>query len=216
MKEVTPQMNSSKDSIEEKLTPAQRETIKSLESISTDWRIRFNLILTFFRQKTATDLLLDIEILEEEIERIRKIIEKANLLFKDMGRGLDNIYKTERGKRVCYVAINQEDLDLISSPNNRGDREMGRMSGFPQSAIDAFVSLMNKPDSITTDIWKQRHALSPEEKRERFSDEEYAFSTFFMMSRANWQEELETVRRWVKIIKQADFNLYQEIINERK
>jgi hypothetical protein len=142
------------------------------------------------------------------------------MFFQEGGVLSEPQYGLRKGK-ICFVANNKPDLDLIvqlwSSDHERDPKtlkELGRMSGYPQTAIDAFGKIFKKDEAVESKIRPQILMLSEREKIERLRDEPdlIPFATLFYMSREHFDTELKTVRRWAETIKSITPVLYQSFL----
>lgn len=214
-------LNTKEESQKIEITSEQKEIIKSFESLPLEWHPKMNLILTFLGQKTASDVMFSRDIKEEDFNTAVDVIKKAGLLFMDNSITEDAVRKSKTGLRVCFVANNSRDLDIISKvQSGPADDpavylEMGRMSGYPRTAIDVFDQICKEKNAEKSQEIKKVLSLSPAEKRAMFSDEDYAFSSFIIMSREHWKEEIAVCRIWASMIKSSNPELYQKIIKER-
>ncbi len=208
------------DAEEVVLTPEERATIESFETLPINWRSEFNLVLAFKKYKSAVEVFFQPDISESKLEEARRIIEASGLFFKDMGVREDETYNTG-SRRICFAAVTAKDLNLISElwfGDHNNDpkvyKELGRMSGFPPSAIELFHHIHSEDDEDKQKKDSEEYAVSVEEKKSLPADL-YAFSSFFMMSKKHMREGLEVARRWAEIIKAASPDLYQQVILER-
>lgn len=104
-----------------------------------------------------------------------------------------------------YVGTDIESTKLLQRalsgdlPMAEADRIHGELSGFPQTAINAFL---------------HKQVMSPQD----FSDEirqspAYIFGTF-RFSKDHWQQELTLSAEWAETIKRISPDLYQGYLNE--
>ncbi len=202
------------------LTPEEKEIARSLETLpSLDIRAEIDLILVWRNLKSASQLFFPAGTTDANMVKIKERIEKAGLFFIDDGVILDKMYGNGL-VRLCFIANNEKDLYLFAElwfgdhiADSLVYKEIGRMSGFPQSAIDTydkFIMLSGKE----RDAAKEELTLSENEKKDLFPADLYRLSLFFYMSRAHWQTELETVRTWVEELKRVTPSLYQRFIEE--
>ena len=215
------------------LSPEEHKVAMSLETISSlEKKDKVFIVLVWKGLKTATAVSFEPGAPESEMSDLEKRVQKAGLLFKKTDHIItEEMYMVKqearglRPGRVCFVANNQKDLDLISElwfGDHDNDpkvyKEMGRMSGFPQTAIDLYDKFTRLPDPEKEEV-KKEIALSEREKSELFQTEPdlipLAF-TFYMSKvkegkRVSFLEsELETVRKWTKKIESVTPALYRE------
>ena len=203
------------------LTNIEKEIVRDFESLPLlNIKNLLDLELVWRGFKSASNLFLQAGVEDSQIPEIKSKIEKAGLLFKDEGIRTDKIYG-QQGARICFVAKSGRDLDLISSlwfGDHVGDpkiyKEIGRMSGFPQTAIDTYDKF-TKLEGERRKTVRDQLVLSEEEKRNLFGAELYPFSVFFYMSRKYWRTELETIKKWVEEIKLIDPELYSKICDRQ-
>lgn len=90
----------------------------------------------------------------------------------------------------------------------KSPKEIGLAFGYPQSAYEAFV----KEKLTIKDIFSK--VISEEEKKRILKEKTFGF-IFFRFSSNNWQEELNIVRRWQKLIKEKSPKLYEEVLKKK-
>ncbi len=105
------------------------------------------------------------------------------------------------------------------------NQKIGLLFGYPQTAVKAFKSIVMTEKELKRKIMLKglqralldketwHKDLSDKEKKDLLEEKVLKF-TYFMPSKENWQEELEVVRKWQKIIKDKSPNLYQERLKE--
>jgi hypothetical protein len=187
-------------------------------------RDKIFLVLVWRGLKKASALSLDILSKKDETALMEKI-KKAGLSFLKTQKMIEG---EDRGLRLwgtlCFVADNQKDLDSISDLWSRKDknnleidRRLGYFSGYPSTAIDAYIKLMNLPKSERIDAEKTI-IISPKEKIDLLKSEPdlIPFSLLFHMSREHWKSELETVRKWSQELELVTRGLRAEFIDNFK
>ena len=162
------------------------------------------------------------EMTAEELADASKEVEKSfkemNLLFSPKERmvrtkippdGKEGYlsykrYKLSKNKKALDYFCNIKDVDL-SDDTIRGkeNRDLGKFYGFPDSAIEAF---MKGPNAVI-----QRWKLPKE-----IAEQDYIAFLKFVLSKENWQEELETVKKWAEAIKTTDPDLYKREVENYK
>jgi hypothetical protein len=214
------------------LTSEEKKIAKSLETLSMlSVRDRIFLVLIWRKFKTASPISISVDTLESTVQELKEKIEKAGLLFKDIGMNEELMQKCQRGGMGYvryFMANNQNDLDSISEKWFGGlftdpdvYKEIGRMSGYPQTAIDNFDKFTRLSDEEKFEL-KKKSTLTHEEKKalvsEKYSNtpDLYYFSTFFYMSREHAEAEMEVCRQWMEEIKLVTPNLYREFIDDCK
>jgi len=200
------------------LSQEEKETLASFKTILQPWpwgnqKDKIDLLLVWRGLKSATQINLDPKISDTDLKKMEEVIKNAGLFFKDSGITQDPQKYGSHVGRVCYVANNQEDLDLISGAKKlstlKADSEMGRMSGFPKSAIENFIQFNKNNDN--NDANSQKNFYLTDEEREINIPKKLNKIASFKLSRKNWKEELETARRWAKEIKFIAPELYENL-----
>lgn len=202
------------------LSAEEKRIAMSLEffpHLNTKDKIFLVLIWRGFKQASPISLQGGVP---ESVE-LEKRLKKANLFFKKDRIIREEIYGLQPGQ-VYFVANNEKDLDLISKLWF-GDHEhdpivykgIGKMSGYPQSAIDVFDSFANPDisDAKRGEVIINNVLLN---KQENVPLDLYPFARSFYMSKQNWKNELETVRKWVEEIKSITPALYNSYLEEFK
>ena len=210
------------------LNAEEHKIATSLESFQhLEPKDRVFLVLVWKGLKTATAVSLELGMPESVLRDLKERVEKAGMLFNE-GPVLNIRIRGSRPGKICLVANNQKDLDLISHFWSRPDYgnherdpeiywEMGRMSGLPQTAIEAYDKIYPKTVGAYRDrIKPQVLMVSEDEKIERLKDEPdlIPFATLFYMSRVNFNSEIEIVRKWAEEIKKITPALYRLFIND--
>jgi hypothetical protein len=149
---------------------------------------------------------------EEKIKSYEKLLEEIGLIFekkRDITKGnrayIEDNYEFVRNiERVKYIfAKKKEDIEKYKKAGEEGSDELfGEVYGFPETAIKAF----GRPNGLI------KYNELPEDIR---NDEAYAFYTF-EMSRENFREEFETMKKWAEFVKQNSPKIYQDYIEYRK
>ena len=207
---------------EQSLTPEEKEITRSLENLKF-LRIRdlIFIVLIWRKLKTASPVEFSLEPTEEELKKFKETIKKAGLFVPD-NPVIDTKHYKSGGKKIYFVASNKKDLDLISKlwfgdhvKDPKVYKEVGRMSGFPDTAIETYDKFTRLPDPERRKVGNEL-TLSPEEKKKLFSGDTYYFSLFFYMSRDHWQTESETIKKWAEEIRRLTPGLYKAYIDDFK
>ncbi len=192
------------------LTSEEKEIFNSFENIpflnETD---KSNFLLVWRGLKSGSGFFIKIEDILF-LGKIKEIIEKAGLFFIDLDR------KDVSNPNIpCMVSINREDLELLATlwPDDhindpRVYLELGRIYGYPKTAIDAFDKIHNSSSGHLE--LENELTLSSQEKRQKIPKQLLAFAKF-VFSREHWGEELETVKKWAEEIKLIDPELYNTL-----
>ncbi len=191
------------------------ETFSSLEP-----KDRMFLILIWRKLKSASPVSLQGGI--EKSKELEKILKAADLLFKKGPVTTEEKNGLKAGQ-VYFVANNEADLNLISERwfgDHKRDpdvyEEIGRMSGFPKTARDAYDAFSNPKYSAEQRSNALKKVYSEQDKikllKERNQLELFPFARLFYMSKKNWDTELETVRKWASELKTLASSAYTEFI----
>ncbi len=204
------------------LTPQEKNIAYSLESLPTfSIRGKMDLMLVWRKLKSASQLYLHADLSDREFQDIKNKIQKAGLFFID--KGIDtNVPEGAEPTRLCFVANNNEDLELISKiwfgdhfSDPKVYKEIGRMSGFPQTAIDTYYQIAQMQKDEKEKV-RQELVLSEEEKYKLLPREVYPFSLSFFMSKKHWQKEMEIPKKWSEEIALTAPTLYQDYMKAFK
>ena len=207
------------------LTPLEKEIAESLENFEyLETKDKVFLLLVWRGLKKASPVSVEINAPESAVGDLEKITKKAGLFFK---RG-PVITKKERGLRegtVCFVANSQKDLDLMSDlwfrdhDNDPGVyKELGRMSGFPQTAIDTYDKISKAGIFRLPGDQKKKaledYTITEKGKRDFLKSEPgvIPFSWIFYMSKENekYEVEMETARRWAEEVESVSKSIYKK------
>lgn len=117
--------------------------------------------------------------------------------------------------REWYVAKSQADAERLHQvfEVTKDVREQGRMSGYPESAVENYARTMEliitpgKTQEEIDNILRESNGglrVPPEILRE-----DYMVFQDFELSANNWQNELETVKKWAEAVERFDPGLYK-------
>lgn len=193
----------------------EREDIERIMELPLFDLHRMGIILTYLGEKPAslTQVAYNVNAPESEIkkelskkEKIQKVLEQAGMKFEIVEKS----EKTEEGvelKRYTFlIAKKEEVLEALKKAFELKDHEtMGRLFGYPETAVEAFVK-----GEIISDYSKWWWSL-PEEKRKDLEKEGIMNLLNFSLSKEHWEEELETLRRWQKVIKEKAPKLWEKL-----
>jgi hypothetical protein len=189
------------------LSPVEQEIAKSFEIIDEEDRV--DAILVWRKLKNATELYFDADTNEEKIKEVKVVMEKAGMFFHDSGKR----EFAQALRRICFIANSQKDLESVSEMwfADRNDPkvylELGRLFRYPKTSVDIYDEIHRSENqkSARSELAlseKERHLLVPSDLR--------GF-TAFVLSKAHWQEELNTSRKWAEEVKLVDPKLYDDI-----
>lgn len=104
----------------------------------------------------------------------------------------------QREKIVIVVGRGRDSVEKYAQAvQDENDEEMGESFGYPKTAIEAYLS---KIESI------RRQDLPPEIKEKDF----YPFIQFGVLSKENWEKEIETAKLWANAVKRNSPKLFEE------
>jgi hypothetical protein len=148
---------------------------------------------------------------EQDMQEIIEMISSSGLKSQSEIRIINASYRSrqepESGKYFegewksieIFIANNQENLEKISKAWKSDDIEsIGKVLGFPKTAVEAYS--------------KKEDRLYINELPAEIVEANYAKFASFTLSKNNWQEELETAKKWADAIRKNSPNLYREII----
>jgi len=191
------------------LSPEEKKIATSLESFQNlEIKDRIFLVLVWRKLKTASAISLEDGVSVAVMGDLEKRIKKAGLFFKKTDKivGENEMLGLRLGGNICFVANNPEDLNSISKlwfGDQEKDpgiyRELGRMSGYPPTAIDPQILTISETEKI--EKLKKEPNLIP-------------FAVLFYMSKEHFENELETVRKWAEEIKLVTPALYQLFLRD--
>ncbi|MCC2630984.1 MAG: hypothetical protein K0S38_793 [Candidatus Paceibacter sp.] len=140
---------------------------------------------------------------EQEIEKLQSVLDTFRLSYA--------VQSSDRERKIVsfFVAKDKETRDeflaaydgKLRSPER--DERLGTVLGFPPTAVEAFSH--NEENII-------REKDLPQDVRD---SEEFVFK-HFVLSKNNWQEEFEVVKKMAATVKAYAPNLYNTIINESR
>ncbi|MBU0707505.1 hypothetical protein KKG41_04000 [Patescibacteria group bacterium] len=213
-----------------------KEGLKALQEMSVEPYTKIELILT----KTGLRSVANIELTsdtwreqegekpkEVDIEKLENIkrslitmgfvfkcddpkIEKLVVVEKDVPEGEikpEDQISEEREKIIISTANEQIDLDkYLQALESNSDEELGEMYGFPESAVDAY-SKNNKDES---------ELIARKDLPEIIRKQDWSLFAAFRMSKENWENELETAKKWAETVKKICPEIYKEYIEYMK
>ncbi|MEA3453139.1 MAG: hypothetical protein U9Q96_02265 [Patescibacteria group bacterium] len=223
-----------KERKEEKGNELTKEQIEILEDMSIAPYEKMELILVKAGLKSATSIELASDTWREQ-EESKKVdrkrqqdieralgeegyaykssdpeIEKITVVEDDIPeekiKPEDEIFE-EREKIVIEIARNQEELrEYLKTIEGGSDKELGKMYGFPESAIEAYLRSEDDPGIV----------MSRKNLPEDIRKQEWSLFATFMMSKDKWEEELEVVKQWSETVNRISPEIYKEYIEYMK
>jgi hypothetical protein len=210
----------------------RHEIVKILESLpfrpmySTDAKI--GLLLVWSGLKPATDITLGKEwergeaektLTDEEVEEAKRKLASAGLwaveLPKESGaldepgeHSADYLPPYFYEEQEFFVAKDEGTARALRDAQiNRRHDVFGKLCGFPETAIRAFLQKKKNREKF----------MEVDDLPLEIRSEDYMAFLFFKLSKDHWLEELEVAKEWSKKIKELDYELYKEaLISYRK
>ncbi len=219
------------------LSEREKSLVGVIEQLPMDDSAKTDLILVWRGLKQATNLGIDIatwrrgevppKLSEEEEQRI---LDNAKNTFGSLGLYVVEGERYERepitaspragaseeefpgaSVKIFYVAKEREKADkiaeLFSANEPESNDEIGKLSGYPESAIRAYREFFEegfKNGLLEHAAFIEQKVLPAETRKQDFM----AFAQF-RLSKDNWRKELETAKRWADAIKKTDPALYE-------
>ncbi|SRR6056297_141489 len=184
-------MNSFENSnfFEEKL---KQERIKKIEELDIGARPKAEMMLVLLGEKPAMEL--GVYSWNSDPEEIERALEDSGLSCarKETKEG-------ENGPKSVLVVTREEDEleELLNLDPSQDHEEYGRLMGYPESAIKAFKD--------------KKFQL----EEENYPDEEGVIFDF-KLSRDNWREEWELLKRWSQIIKEYSPQTFEGLAGKKE
>lgn len=173
------------------LSAFQKEKVANFENLNMGAYPQAELILIFLGLKPATEV--DVAPWNDSPQKIAQAIKDAGLIVAKKNS------KDVNGKKFTILAIARDKetlLRLKQAEGNKDHQEYGRLMGYPDTAIDAFLD---------------DEKLLPEKDYPDMTDKFMNFK----LSKDHWQEEIKVITKWSQAIKQYAPKVY-EILKEFK
>lgn len=195
------------------------ETIEKLENSELRPFDKISIILARGGFKKATDIEFETDGWkngEDEKHLDDNLLEEFDNFLIEAGLNFEKTKNIEKARytypneekrnveRASYIyGRSKEDIQKLKKAMEENDEDiMGKMFGFPQTAIDAF-----KKGEIIND-----NDL-PKEIREQ---DYFKFATSFKMSKDHWREELDYIKKWADFVKETSPKIYEEYLEMMK
>ncbi len=202
--------------LKRELNQEEKEALESFEKIPfIDLSDKVDFLLTWRKLKNGSEFELNKDVTKEEEESIIYIVKKSGLLIKvvESLKPADSEIK----RKFFFIANTIEDLELVSRLY-LGDHftpevylELGRIYGFPKTAIEAFDKTHNSLGDVK--VHQDEFLLTSKEKMGNLPKEINAFANL-KLSREHWATEVEIIKKWAEEIKLLDPVLYQTILDK--
>jgi hypothetical protein len=229
-----------KEKITEKfLSEQEKAFVEKIEQLPIDDKNKIDLILVWRKIKPATEVdltlkswyrdrkTIDLSPKEQKslFENIKNLLGNLNLFFIEGNLFHNEIFGVEKEekdlllgdteKKRFYVASTKENAQKLYEAWNEKDEEkscveLGRLFGFPESAIEAYKRYIKT-------YWKEGGIILDRNKlpEEIKNQDSMAFAEF-QLSQDNWQNELVVSKKWAEEIKKVDPALYDRTIEKYK
>lgn len=195
----------------------EKNFVDKIEKLKTGYEAKIMIMLTWKELKSVSEFSFEKYDTENEPLRLEQIKETEKL-FKDLKIFSYRIQKKLDGKRFdkegnskpmifyqdnYYISKNKKDLDYFinhfgKNENYEITKKLGEILGYPKSAVEAW----NAQDRSKTIL---------DRDSELYNKDEMAFSNF-RFSKANYEEEFKTVKKWAEAIKHLDPDLYHKVV----
>ena len=206
----------------------ERQTVESVEKLPVPDNMKVDLLLICGGLKQATEMKAGKQwspneptqsLSEEEIAQYKKALEEICLQTTEPIREKNEAREVTEGEDAPYVEYGKDiarfyiakDILIAERLKEAGktndDRTYGELSGFPITAIEAYIGNERLPNGVPPLIIS-REELPDEVRRRDFM----AFAEY-MFSREHWKDEIETARHWSEEIKQVDPDLYVRMVS---
>lgn len=211
------------------LTEREAEIVKELERLPIRPMYFHNIVdvlLAWRGLKPATDVVLGREwasneeakiLTEADVENAKRILGSAGLSVvegagesgeiegeDDEGRpvALRPLYRYDQ--KVLFISRAREIAEKLKQAHEQDDsRTFGELSGFPATAIEAYV----RAEQGAAD-----ELMDTEELPKKIKDKDVAAFTEFRLSKKHWREEIKTAQRWAEEIQRISPRVYEKIV----
>ncbi len=203
----------------------KREIIEEIENIPLPPDQKMELFLAFIGEKPVSSLGILYESdkarpgeREEFIRKknqIEQCLKKTGLYFEIEERREVEATGVERLKLDFLVAREKKAIDELKEAQEKQDYvTMGRLFGYPETAVQAFKKGMEteRMEDFVIVNEKEWFETLPEEEKKPLSQEGVLDFLIFRLSKEHWREELEVLRKWQRQIQTQAPKLYREIM----
>ncbi|HLC71233.1 MAG TPA: hypothetical protein VJI32_04445 [Candidatus Nanoarchaeia archaeon] len=205
----------------------ERHVVESVETLPVPDNVKVDFLLICSGLKRATEVEIGKQwspneppqtLSEEEIVQHRKTLGEINLQTSELVRERREAREVTEGKEAPYVEYGQDIArfyiarerstaeKLKKAGQENDDRTYGELSGFPATAIEAYVVNERLPEGAPSLI------MSREELPDEIRKQDFMAFAEFMFSREHWKDEIEIARRWSEEIKRVDPDLYARMV----
>ncbi|MBU0650227.1 class I SAM-dependent methyltransferase [Patescibacteria group bacterium] len=210
-----------------------QEQIKLIENIPVDSQDKVELLLTKLGIKKATEFILygqtwmpqegeqAKEIDKDKIQIIKQTLDRLGLESQFQEPAIENtptyiVEKLEedyteqdeilkqRQRIDIYIAHNKESFQkYLKAKQENLDQDFGELYAFPGTAIKAFTK-------------GQDNVLNREDLPEHLKEQDWSHFLTFKLSKNNWENEIQEVKKWADTVKKYSPKLYNEFIEDKK
>lgn len=157
-------------------------------------------ILEFEMPVTSNSFEVEKE-LSDMVQPIRELLERNGLAFEVSNVDISASQGVDQKSFVCHLFVGREAgvlSRLVSAWQVRNTAEIGRLLGFPITAVEGFVASLRDKEAL-----KELPTDSRKEPWAKFL--QYRISK-------NWEEEVKTSQSWANAIKKLAPHLYNTIV----
>ncbi len=203
----------------------KEEGIKVIENSFLELQARQDILLVYLREKPSMQYPSRNEYYKKEgkdfyEEALKEFNEKKESTKKMLGfleipfyfeevekEKFD--YSIKEGYRFLAGRDENSLINLREALKTGSSKKIGLALGYPETAVNAFVEgeILDKYDDLR---------FLPQNEKDALKEEGVFKFVSFGLSKNNWREELELVRKYQEAIKKNAPNLYKEIIAKRK
>ena len=194
----------------------EKREIEMIEKSPLFYQDKMDLALTYLDEKPVSwiDVSERYEQTEEKEDEILDELESKKDQVQQMLDKIGFVYEMKKFKtkeRTTYnsgydfiVSKSSENLFRFKKALEKGDeKEIGLCLGYPKTAVEGFI---NKNTLDYKDLPKKESKKLIKEKTSKFLE--------FRLSKDHWRDELKTVRKRQRLIKEKFPNLYKKVVKE--
>ena len=174
---------------------ADNEEVRLIENLLITPLEKIGVLLVYSGDKLANDNEFaspDKEHLGRVVGRFCGLLEKLKFPYKRIPvlQKTDGMVSSFEREEVLYAKNSENFRRFLEAREKTDEYEMGRCFGFPETAIKAYFTRR-----ISVDEWPPIF---------------HSFGFSFVLSQEFWQQELETPKRWLKVIRDLSPATYTE------
>ncbi len=164
-----------------------KEKIQKLEKLEMGPAPKAEIMLVLLGEKLAAELLI---FPNSDKEKIKKSLEELGLIVKEK-----ESRKFSKAESAIAIAKDEATAErLVNADPSKDHEEFGELMSYPGTAIEAFGK-----------------------KKLQFNEEDENYPDFkdiifkFQLSKKNWQEEFELLKKWSKSIKKYSPETFNDL-----